>query len=117
VIGAAFGATIRAGAPSFLTGVHSMKLAINVLAALALTIASQAWSAETPATPTCNSGPQSGWKSTDALKKQLIKQTIVVKKVTIVGDCYAVYAENHIGQPANAYYHPVTLKSVGPIPR
>ncbi len=93
-----------------------MKLAINVLAALALTIAAQAGSGGTPTTPTCNSGPQSGWKSTDALKKLLIKQTIVVKRVTIVGDCYAVYGETHIGQPANAYYHPVTLKSVGPIP-
>ena len=93
-----------------------MKLTINVLAALALTIASQAWSAETPATPTCNSGPESGWQSQAALKKHLVKQSMAVQKVKIVGDCYAVYAMTHVGQPANAYYHPVTLKSVGPIP-
>jgi hypothetical protein len=114
--GAAFGVTIHAGAPSFLTGVHSMKLAINLLAALALTIASQAWSAETPATPTCNSGPQSGWKSPDALKKRIAAQSITVKQVNIVGDCYAVYAVNKVNQPVNTYYHPVTLMPVGPIP-
>ena len=93
-----------------------MKLAINVLAALALTVAGQAWSADTPTTPTCNSGPQSGWKSVDALTKIPVKQSMAVPKVKLVGDCYAVYAMTHVGQPANAYYHPVTLKSVGPIP-
>jgi hypothetical protein len=93
-----------------------MKLAINLLAALALTVASEAWSADAPAAPTCNSGPQSGWQSQAALKKHLVKQSITVKSVKIVGDCYAVTAVTHIGQPANAYYHPVTLKSVGPIP-
>ncbi|MGE0032046.1 MAG: PepSY domain-containing protein [Steroidobacteraceae bacterium] len=93
-----------------------MKLARIVLVAMALAIAGPAWSADAPATPTCNSGPQSGWKSKDALKLHLVKQTLAVKQVKIVGDCYAVYAVTHIGQPANGYYHPVTLKLVGPIP-
>jgi hypothetical protein len=93
-----------------------MKLARIVLAALALTITVQAWSAETPAVPTCNSGLQSGWQSTDTLKKRLSAQAIKVQQVKIVGDCYAVYALNKANQPVNNYYHPVTLKLVGPIP-
>lgn len=93
-----------------------MKTARIVLAAMALAIGVHAWSAETPVVPTCNSGPQSGWKSTNTLKQQLVKQSITVKQVKIVGDCYAVYAMTHVGQPSNNYYHPVTLKIVGPIP-
>ena len=93
-----------------------MKSTRAVFAALALVIATQAWSADTPAAPTCNSGPQSGWKSTNALKLYLTKQSMAVKQIKIVGDCYAVYAVSHLGQPANSYYHPVTLKPVGPIP-
>ncbi len=63
---------------------------------MAMAFSFQAWSADTPAAPTSNSGPQSGWKSTDALKLHLIKQSLAVK-------------------PVNNYYHPVTLKIVGPI--
>lgn len=92
-----------------------MKPTGAVFTAFALVIASQAWSADTPAAPTCNSGPQSGWKSTDALKVRLSAQSIMVKQVKIVGDCYAVYAVNKVGQPVNNYYHPVSLKLVGPI--
>jgi hypothetical protein len=92
-----------------------MKPVTSMFAALTLAMACQAWSAETPATPTCNSGPQSGWQSTDTLKKRLSAQAIMVKQVKIVGDCYAVYAVNKANQPVNNYYHPVTLKVVGPI--
>lgn len=62
-----------------------MKPTRIVFAALALVIATQAWSADTPAVPTCNSGPQSGWTSPDALKKRLSPQSISVKQVKIVG--------------------------------
>ena len=93
-----------------------MKPTRTVFAALALAIASQAWAADTPAPPTCNSGPQSGWKSTDALKLRLSALSVTVKQVKIVGDCYAVYAVNKVGQPVNNYYHPVSLKIVAPIP-
>ena len=40
----------------------------------------------------------------------------MVTQVKVVGDCYAVYAVNKVGQPVNNYYHPVSLKIVGPIP-
>ena len=93
-----------------------MKPVTSMFAAMTLAMACQAWSAETPATPTCNSGPQSGWQSTDALTKRLSAQAIKVKQVKVVGDCYAVYAVNKANQPVNTYYHPVTLKPVGPIP-
>lgn len=92
-----------------------MKPTRTLFAALALVIASQAWSADTPAAPTCNSGPQSGWQSTDVLKKKLSAQSIKVTQVKIAGDCYAVYAVNKAGQQVNNYYHPVSLKLVGPI--
>jgi len=93
-----------------------MKPTRILFAALALTIASQAWSGGTPTGPTCNSGPQSGWSATNDLKKRLSAQSIMVKQVKVVGDCYAVYATNKANQPVNNYYHPVTLKIVGPIP-
>jgi hypothetical protein len=93
-----------------------MKPVRIVLATMALAMACQAWSANTPATPTCNSGPQSGWQSTDALKLLLIRQSIKVTQIKVVGDCWAVYATNKANQPVNYYYHPVTLKPVAPIP-
>jgi hypothetical protein len=86
-----------------------------MVAATMLLMACQAWSAETPAIPTCNSGPQSGWQSTGALTLLLSRQAIKVKQVKVVGDCYAVYAVNKSNLPVNNYYHPVTLKVVGPI--
>lgn len=92
-----------------------MKPVRNVLVAMALAISCQAWSADTPVAPTCNSGPESGWKSPEVLKKRLSAQSITVTQVKVVGDCYAVYAVNSVGQPVDAYYHPVSLKPVGPI--
>jgi hypothetical protein len=50
------------------------------------------------------------------VKTLLGRQAIKVKKITVAGDCYAVYAVNKANQPVNNYYHPVTLKIVGPIP-
>jgi len=93
-----------------------MKLTRIVFVTLALAFAGPAWSADTSAAPTCNSGPQSGWKSTDALTTLLARQSTKVKQIKVVGDCYAVYAVNKANQPVNYYYHPVTLKPVGPIP-
>jgi hypothetical protein len=93
-----------------------MMLPRVVLAALALTVAGQAWSAEPAAAPTCNSGPQSGWKPKNAVVLHLTKQQLALKQLKTVGDCYAVYATNKVGQPVNNYYHPVTLQIVGPIP-
>ncbi len=92
-----------------------MKLVKSVLAAVALAISCQAWSADAPAGPTCNSGPESGWKSPDVLKKKLSAQSIMVTEVKLAGDCDAVYALNKANQPVNNYYHPVSLKLVGPI--
>jgi hypothetical protein len=46
----------------------------------------------------------------------LTKQQLALKQLKTVGDCYAVYATNKVGQPVNNYYHPVTLQIVGPIP-
>lgn len=87
------------------------------LAALALVLASPAWSATAPPAPICNSGPPSGWQPMEALTTLLGRQGIKVTKILVAGDCYAVYAVNKVNQPANNYYHPVTLKIVAPIPK
>ena len=47
-------------------------------------------------------------------RRATVAQSIMVTQVKVVGDCYAVYAVNKAGQPVNAYYHPVSLKPVGP---
>jgi len=49
------------------------------------------------------------------LKKKLSAQSIMVTEVKLAGDCDAVYALNKANQPVNNYYHPVSLKLVGPI--
>jgi hypothetical protein len=43
---------------------------------------------------TCNSGPQSGWKSEAALKKKLTDGDWKIRRVKIDGGCYEVYAIN-----------------------
>lgn len=44
---------------------------------------------------------------------RLSAQSVTVKEVKIVGDCYAVYAVNKVDQPVNNYYHRLSLKLVG----
>ena len=41
---------------------------------------------------TCNSGPQSGWQTEDALKKKLTDQGWKIRRIKIDGGCYEVYA-------------------------
>jgi len=59
---------------------------------------------------TCKSGPQSGWKSQDDLKKQLTAQGWKVRRIKVDGGCYEVYAINKKGERVEAYFHPVTFK-------
>ncbi|MFM9979191.1 MAG: PepSY domain-containing protein [Sphingomonadaceae bacterium] len=58
----------------------------------------------------CDAGPQSGWKSQDALKAQLIKDGWQVRKSKIDGGCYEVYGTTPKGERVEAYFHPVTLE-------
>jgi hypothetical protein len=61
---------------------------------------------------TCNSGPQSGWKSEDALRKKLTDQGWQIRRIKIDGGCYEVYAMNEKGQRVESYFHPVTFEHV-----
>jgi hypothetical protein len=61
---------------------------------------------------TCDSGPQSGWKSQESLEKMLTDQGWKIRRVKIDGGCYEVYAFNEKGDRVEAYFHPVTLKPV-----
>jgi len=62
---------------------------------------------------TCESGPQSGWQSQDALSKQLMKAGWrEVRRMKVDGNCYEVYGINENGRQAEAYYHPVTLQHI-----
>jgi len=62
---------------------------------------------------TCDSGPQSGWQSQDALTKHLQKAGWrEVRRMKVDGNCYEVYGFNENGRQAEAYYHPVTLQHI-----
>jgi hypothetical protein len=79
---------------------------------IALAIASFASSASATGRATCNSGPQSGWQSEDALKKLLTDRGWQIRRIKIDGGCYEVYAVNDKGQRIESYFHPVTFDHV-----
>ena len=61
---------------------------------------------------TCNSGPQSGWQSQDALKTKLTGEGWKIRRIKVDGGCYEVYAINAKGERVESYFHPVTFKHV-----
>ena len=61
---------------------------------------------------TCDAGPQSGWKSQDALKASLAKQGWQVRKSKVDGGCYEVYGTTPEGDRVEAYFHPVTFEKL-----
>ena len=70
----------------------------------------------TPASATgvikCNAGPESGWKSSDALKEKLTKEGWKVRLVKPDGGCYEVYGTTPKAERVEAYFHPVTLEKL-----
>jgi hypothetical protein len=80
-----------------------------ILAAAALAVASPALAT---GKMTCNAGPQSKWKSQDALKASLAKQGWQVRKSKVDGGCYEVYGTTPEGQKVEAYFHPVTFEKL-----
>ena len=81
-----------------------------------LTLAAAALGAAAPALATgkmtCDSGPQSGWKSQDALKASLAEQGWQVRKSKVDGGCYEVYGTTPEGDRVEAYFHPVTFEKL-----
>jgi hypothetical protein len=61
---------------------------------------------------TCQSGPESGWRSQDALKQRLTGQGWQIRRIKVDGGCYEVYAFDDKGQRVEAYFHPVTFEPV-----
>lgn len=61
---------------------------------------------------TCDSGPESGWKSQDTLKEQLTAKGWQVRRIKVDGGCYEVYAVDDKGTRVEAYFDPRDLSSV-----
>lgn len=79
---------------------------------LALTAALLAAPASATGAMTCDSGPQSGWKSVDALTADLTKQGWQVRKAKVDGGCYEVYGTTPEGDRVEAYFHPVSFEKL-----
>lgn len=61
---------------------------------------------------TCDSGPESGWKSQDTLKEQLTAKGWQVRRIKVDGGCYEVYAVDDKGTRVEAYFDPRDLSPV-----
>jgi hypothetical protein len=62
---------------------------------------------------TCDSGPQSGWQSQDAVTKHLLKAGWrEVRRMKPDGGCWEVYGMNENNRLTEAYFHPVTLQHI-----
>jgi hypothetical protein len=60
----------------------------------------------------CKAGPQSGWKTQDALKTKLVSEGWTVRKSKVDGGCYEVYGTTPQGDRVEAYFHPVTFEKL-----
>jgi hypothetical protein len=66
---------------------------------------------------TCDSGPKSGWQSTEKLEQQLKDKGWQVRRIKEDGGCYEVYAFDEKGQRGEFYFHPVTLAPIASFKR
>lgn len=89
---------------------RSFKLTLTTLGLAALTAYAPA--ALATGLATCDSGPKTGWKSTEELTKQLTDKGWQIRRIKEDGGCYEVYAMDDKGQRVEAYFHPVTLAPV-----
>ena len=61
----------------------------------------------------CNSGPQSGWQTQEAVTKHLMRVGWKeVRRMKPDGGCWEVYGINENGRQSEAYFHPVTLQHI-----
>jgi hypothetical protein len=62
---------------------------------------------------TCDSGPQSGWQSQEAVADVLLKAGWKeVRRMKPDGGCWEIYGINENGRQAESYFHPVTLQHI-----
>jgi hypothetical protein len=83
-----------------------MKIVIAAAALAVMAVAAD------PGHATCQSGPEPGWRSQDALKQRLTGQGWQIRRIKVDGGCYEVYALDDKGQRVEAYFHPVTFEPV-----
>ena len=87
-----------------------MKIPVSTLAFISSILLSSYSFADGLAT--CDSGPESGWQSREALQKQLADKGWQVRRIKVDQGCYEVYALDENGKRVEAYFHPQTLESV-----
>jgi hypothetical protein len=85
---------------------------MRMISALATVLTIAAGTASATGLATCDSGPRSGWKSEDVLRKQLGDRGWQVRRIKVDGGCYEVYATDDKGARVESYFHPVTLEHV-----
>lgn len=95
-----------------MTAIATLRRAIAPLGLALCAVAILHTPAHATGLATCESGPKSGWKSTEVLTKQLTDQGWQVRRIKEDGGCYEVYAIDDKGQRVEAYFHPVTLAAV-----
>ena len=61
---------------------------------------------------TCESGPQSNWRSQEQLVETLTRQGWQVRRTKIDGGCYEVYGTTPQGDRVEAYFHPVSFRQL-----
>jgi hypothetical protein len=84
-----------------------------VTAAIAVVVLAMPGKSSATGLATCESGPQSGWQSQDAVTKHLMKAGWrEVRRMKPDGGCWEVYGINENGRQAEAYFHPVTLQHI-----
>ena len=60
---------------------------------------------------TCDA-PKASWKSIDALQAKLKKDGWKLRKAKVDGGCYEVYGTDPKGRSVEAYFHPVSFKTL-----
>ena len=83
---------------------HSM--VHRALGAVAITLFTLHTPAHATGLATCDSGPKSGWQSTDVLTKQLTDKGWQVRRIKEDGGCYEVYAIDDKGQRGRGVFPP-----------
>ena len=89
-----------------------MKFPLRLVAAAGTAAFFAAAPASATGMMTCNSGPQSGWRSQDQLVETLTRQGWQVRRTKIDGGCYEVYGTTPQGDRVEAYFHPVTFQQL-----
>jgi hypothetical protein len=89
-----------------------MRITIFAIAAAAGIAALTATPAAATGAVKCQAGPQSGWKTKEALTAMLVKDGWTVRKAKVDGGCYEVYGTTPEGDRVEAYFHPVSFEKL-----